>query len=110
MTTDPVANSKLTFAGLPEKEALHWANRMSVHTVASYDSPLSYAGYKDVDVSYIVCDEDVIIPVASQEGMIEFLIIETGKEVDVHHVKAGHAPHIAERALMLDTIRKTAEI
>lgn len=108
MTTDPVANSKLTFAGIPEKEALEWANKMSVHTVASYDSPLSYAGYSDVDVSYIVCTEDVIIPLAAQEGMIEFLKTAMGKSVDVHRVKAGHAPHLSEPTLMLDAIRKTA--
>lgn len=107
MTTDPVANSKLTFSGIPEEEAMKWANSMSVHSVASYDSPLAYPGYRDVDVSYIVCDDDLVIPLQAQEQMIEFLKHDTGKPVDVYHVKAGHAPHAAEPVLMVDAIRKT---
>lgn len=108
MSTDPVVNSKLTFSGLPEEEALKLANNMSVHSVASYESPLTYPGHRDVDVSYIVCDEDLIIPLQAQEQMIEFLKHDTGKPVDVHHIKAGHAPHASEAVLLADLFRKIA--
>ena len=108
MTTDPAVNSKLTFSDLPEEEALELAKRLAVHSLASYESPLTYPGHMDVDVSYIVCDEDLIIPLQAQEQMVEFLKQDTGKAVDVHHIKAGHAPHASKPALLADLFHKIA--
>ena len=109
MTADPDQVGKATFSDLPEAEAVALAKHMGVHSIPSYNTPLTYPGYRDVDVSYIVCDEDLVIPIQAQEKMIEFLKQDTGKPVDVHHIKASHAPQASQPELVIDIIQQIIE-
>lgn len=92
MSLDATANAPLTFSDLPENEALVMAKQMSVHSTPSFKEKLSYPGYNDVEVHYIVCEEDKIIPAEFQYQMIELIKRSSGNEVTVHKLKSGHCP------------------
>lgn len=97
MTLDKAANSSLTFSDLPPEEALSWANRMTNHSTPSFKEKLTYAGYNDVNVHYIACEKDKIIPYEAQSGMVGMIMSSTGRDVQVHKIDCDHAP-IATRA------------
>ncbi|KAI0971519.1 Alpha/beta hydrolase fold-1 [Xylaria arbuscula] len=59
---------------------------------ASFATPLTYAGYCDVPVSYLVCEDDLIIPRHLQEAGIAMIEQHSGHKVHVTSVKAGHFP------------------
>ncbi|RYP43909.1 hypothetical protein DL768_009577 [Monosporascus sp. mg162] len=96
MTVDPIANAPLTFSDLPEDEALSWANQMSEQSTASFKEKLHYPGYKDVEVHYIVCEDDKIVPPQYQYAMIETAKRSSGREVTLHGIKSGHVPVISQ--------------
>lgn len=78
---------------LSEDEGARLASGLSYHSSTSFTNPLTYAGYKDVAVSYLLCEKDIIIPPESQTDMIELVERESGNKVDVTKVQAGHAPN-----------------
>ena len=55
---------------------------MGSHSSASLRDPLTYAGYKDVPVSYLICEKDMTIPTDSARDMIELIEREGGNKVD----------------------------
>lgn len=42
---------------MPFEEGLKWGKELVKHSAASFGSPLTYAGYKDLPMSYLVCDQ-----------------------------------------------------
>lgn len=96
MILDPVGNAPFTFSDLPFEEGLKHCKEMADHSTASFKEKLSYAGYNDVEVHYIVCEEDKVIPPEYQYGMIEMVKVSSGREVIVHKLQSGHAPNISQ--------------
>ncbi|KAK7752316.1 hypothetical protein SLS62_005652 [Diatrype stigma] len=85
----------MTFSDVPSEEALPFARRMTKHSAASFANPLTYAGYKDVPVSYLLCEEDLAISSSAQRAGIELIERESGRPVEVTSLKAGHAPTLS---------------
>ncbi|KAI9147425.1 putative hydrolase R7 [Paramyrothecium foliicola] len=96
MRVTPEGNAPLTFSDLPSDKALEFAKQMAEHSTPSFKEKLSYPGYNDVEVHYIVCEEDRLVLAEHQLGMIEFLKTSTGKAINVHRLQSGHAPVISQ--------------
>ncbi|KAF4951700.1 hypothetical protein FSARC_12851 [Fusarium sarcochroum] len=96
MSITPEGHAPTTFSDLPAEEGLRLAKEMSDHSTTSFREPLTYAGYSDVEVHYIVCEQDQIIPPQFQRGMIEAVETLTGKGVKVHNLESGHMPPISQ--------------
>ncbi|KAI1401953.1 Alpha/beta hydrolase fold-1 [Hypoxylon fuscum] len=99
--TDIPRVAAISFSGMPAKEGEHWARKLAYHSALSFASPLTYAGFKDVPVSYLLCLDDLTIPVEIQKSGIDMIERESGKKVAVTSIKADHvAPlsHIDEVA------------
>ncbi|KAM5345129.1 hypothetical protein ACJ41O_010991 [Fusarium nematophilum] len=96
MRLDPEGQTPFTFSDLPAEEGLKLAKGMPEHSTASFKEKLTYPGYNDVDVTYIVCEEDKTIPPEYQYAMIELLKSSTGKDIDVQKLKSGHAPNVSQ--------------
>lgn len=105
MTMDKATIGVLTFSDLPEDEALKWAMKMSSHSLPSFKEKLRYAGYNDVEVHYVFCENDKIIPPEFQGSMIELINTSSGKEPTVHKIKADHAPTISKRDEMTALVK-----
>ncbi|KAL2206764.1 hypothetical protein CC79DRAFT_1385942 [Sarocladium strictum] len=92
--TDMQTLARIAFSGIPHDEALKWANRLGWHSSTSFGNPLQYAGYKDVPVSWLLCEEDLSIPAVYQRTAIEMIERTTGRKVDVTSLPSGHVPMV----------------
>ncbi|KAK5065026.1 hypothetical protein LTR84_000861 [Exophiala bonariae] len=109
MSLSVEANAPLTFSDLPEDKALMWANRMSVHSTLSFKEKLTYPGYNDVQVHYILCEEDKIIPPQFQQAMIDLIKASSGNEVQVHSINSGHCPTHSQPDNLVNILKKIVQ-
>ncbi|KAJ7750773.1 hypothetical protein B0H14DRAFT_3166858 [Mycena olivaceomarginata] len=58
LVMDVAGAAEVSYSDMPLDEALSWASRMREHAVASFQQKLTYAAYKDIPVSYLLCEED----------------------------------------------------
>ncbi|KAI8630616.1 alpha/beta-hydrolase [Xylariaceae sp. FL1651] len=107
--TNPELTASRCFSDLPIEEALRWSSRFSLHSAVSFTNPLTYAGYKDVPISYLLCEEDLIIPLRIQKEEIEKIEKETGSKVDVTSIKASHCPTVSVPQKVVDWILQVAK-
>ncbi|KAI2775264.1 alpha/beta-hydrolase [Daldinia loculata] len=90
---DLPAAAALIISDLPdakEREAI--VRKFQTHSSASFASELTYPGYKDLPVSYMLCEEDAILPPKYQREWIESIEKESGNKVDVTSLQVGHCP------------------
>lgn len=101
---DIEATIATTFSGIPRDEALPYAKLFTKHSAASFGNPLTYAGYKDVPVSWLFCEEDKAVTPKTQRAGIEIIERESGRPVEVTSIKADHAPNISKLQEVVDWI------
>ncbi|KAG4439575.1 hypothetical protein IFR05_004923 [Cadophora sp. M221] len=94
---------KNIFSDLLEAEAKHYMNLMPNHSTVSFSGELTYPGYKFIPVTYLLTENDKIIPVESQREMIAFA---RGEGVDVKVVKtdSGHCPMLSIPARTVEVL------
>lgn len=107
--TDPAHAASLIAAEVPAEEGERLTRELTYHSSISFTNPLTYAGYKDVAVSYLLCEKDIAIPHESQTDMIELVERESGNKVDVTRIQAGHAPNLTAFGEVVDWIVGMAE-
>lgn len=73
------------------EEAAYWAQRLVLHSAAAFATPITHAGFKDVPISYLVCEKDLTIPAHIQRAGIEMIERESGNKVEVTSIGADHA-------------------
>jgi hypothetical protein len=78
------------------------------HSAVSLEGNLTYAGYRDVPVSYLLCEGDLVIPPETQRSEIAMIERLTRKKVDVTNIGTGHVPYVSQPQLVIDWILKTA--
>ncbi|KAI0521242.1 Alpha/beta hydrolase fold-1 [Xylaria bambusicola] len=101
--TDIERSAATCFSDVPTKEEqMRYQMQFTLHSGVSFANPLTHAGYKDVPVSYLVCEDDLVIPADWQRKEIEMLKAETGNKVDVTSIKAGHCPTIMHLDKVVD--------
>jgi len=106
---DHELSARYSFSDLPLEQALAWNNQFALHSAVSFTNPLTHAGYKDVPVSYLVCEEDIVITSEIQRREIEMIENETGTKVDVTSIKAGHCPTTSVNDQVVDWLLKVAQ-
>lgn len=100
--TDHAQSASLSFSDLPQEEGISWVKSFRAHSAASFACALRYAGYLDVPVSYLLCEEDLVIPHSIQREEIEMIEQKTGNKVDVTTVKSGHCPTASNPQAAID--------
>jgi hypothetical protein len=113
--TDLTQSAPATINHIPAADAIALLTKinMTTHATPSFKQSLTYAGYKDVQVDYILCEDDKIIPPAYQEAMVG--IIEKHKEgegeregagkVNVHRMNSDHAPNVSHPEELLEVLK-----
>ncbi|KAJ7769759.1 hypothetical protein B0H14DRAFT_2967256, partial [Mycena olivaceomarginata] len=96
--TDPAKAAPISFSDLPPAEAVTWASKLSAHSAVSFGQKLTYAAYKDIPISYLLCEADKLVTPEQQNKIIAGLEGEmgAGKSVDRHLVKADHAINVSQ--------------
>lgn len=99
----------LSFSDMPKTEGEVWARKLAHHSAASFASPLTYAGFKDVPVSYLLCLHDRTIPPEVQKSGIDMIERQTGKKVAVTSINADHVPPVTHTDEVVRWIIQLAE-
>lgn len=87
--------AKTQYPDLPLDEGIKWVNRMTLHSAQSFADKLTYPGYRYTPVSWITCDNDLILTYEFQHRTIGRIEQESGNKVDVYSLKAGHFPSVS---------------
>ncbi|OCK83124.1 alpha/beta-hydrolase [Lepidopterella palustris CBS 459.81] len=100
--------AKANFGTLPHEQGVKWASKFQEHSIVTFSTPLTNAGYKDVDVSYLVTEEDSVIPPDKQLRSVDRIEKESGRKVDVQRVKTGHSAYVLDPDAVANVISKAA--
>ncbi|KAJ4318650.1 hypothetical protein N0V84_006738 [Fusarium piperis] len=101
--------AKLSFSSMPKDEGELWAAKLVKHSSTSFANTLTYAGFKDVPVSYLVCENDKTISPQVQRAGIDMIEQESGNKVDVTTINADHVPPVSSLVEVVDWIIGVAE-
>lgn len=109
--TDEMDDGTKTFSDLPQQEARKLRKTMDeYHSRHSFENKLTYPGYKHVQVHYVLCELDRVLPQARQLSIIASLEDYTGGKVAVHPISAGHLPFVSRPLETLELLQKIARI
>ena len=100
----PAATAAIALSHLPLGEGEAWVKKFAKHSAVSFAGELTHAGYQDVAVSYLFCEEDLCIPAKIQRAEIEMMEKESGRKVNVTSIKADHCPNITATQEVIDWI------
>ena len=78
------------------------------HSAVCFGSELTYAGYKDIPASWLLCEEDLCIPAENQREAIELIEKVSGRKVDVTSIQTGHIPPVSAPEKVIDWILDVA--
>jgi pimeloyl-ACP methyl ester carboxylesterase len=76
--------------------------RLGVQSRASFEQPLTNAGWRAVPSTYIVCDRDQAIPPFAQEAMAQ-------RAGTVLHLDAGHSPFLSQPREVAGLLRRIVD-
>ncbi|EXJ67514.1 uncharacterized protein A1O5_09527 [Cladophialophora psammophila CBS 110553] len=109
MYHDPVeASAALVFSDIPKEEGEAWIRKFPRHSSLSFIGEVTHAGYKDIPVSYLLCENDLCIPANVQRDGIDLVEKESGRKVDVTSIKADHCPMAAQPEVVIEWILNVA--
>ena len=94
---------------MPKDEGEFWAAKLTKHSSTSFANPLTYAGFKDVPVSYLLCENDRAISPLVQRAGIEMIEKESGNKVDVTSIPGDHVAPLSSKTEVVDWIVDVAE-
>ena len=104
----PEPTARLSFSDLPLEEGVAWVKKFSQHSAICFVNELTHAGYKDVDVSWLLCEKDLVIPPEVQKACIELIEKESGRKVDITSIPRDHCPMVRHPDEVADWILKVA--
>ena len=93
MHMDPVLMAQIVCNDLPYAQAYENVLRLPHHSAASFQSEITQASYKDIPVTYIFCEKDLVISPEIQQRFIDTIEEVSKKSVDVKRIDAGHCPN-----------------
>ncbi|CAO2652876.1 Nn.00g022870.m01.CDS01 [Neocucurbitaria sp. VM-36] len=100
----PDLTAKIVFNNLSPERGTAEAAKFGRHSSVSFSDTLTYAGYKDVPVSWFFCEEDLCVAPEVQQNGINAIeeswkgTTREGKKVDVTRVKCDHVPILSAAA------------
>jgi hypothetical protein len=65
------------------------------------------ASWKEIPSSYLVCEEDRILPPTGQMAMVEGATA-MGAQIEVERMKTGHSPFLSNVAETVGWVRRVA--
>ena len=95
------------FHDIPSSNGEHWASFLQTHSVGALWSKQTYAVWKDIPSTYVLCELDRIIPATEQETMIQ-----RAKEIQpkafgvVERLDCGHEPIYSKISELVGIVEK----
>lgn len=110
MMADPAGTARLILQHLPPDEGTAIVRDFAKHSSRSFLDPVTHAGYRDIPVSYLLCEEDLVGPPELQRSWIEMVEHESGRKVHVTAVQTGHMPNVTAKEETVNWILKLANM
>ncbi|KAJ5572991.1 hypothetical protein N7450_009975 [Penicillium hetheringtonii] len=92
---------------LDDETAAKCMDALVHHSLPSFVTPLTYEAYRDVPVSYLLCERDEAILPAFQKQMAAF---PGNGAVRTYTCMSGHSPMISMPEKVVDVIQDTAAV
>ncbi|KAF8846945.1 hypothetical protein BDZ45DRAFT_608176, partial [Acephala macrosclerotiorum] len=108
MTMNYEEDWKNIFSDMEEKDGRHYMNLMPRHSTVSFSGELSYAGYLHIPTTYLLTEEDKIIPPDAQEQMVQ-MVEGLGGKLKVVRKKVGHVPMLSIPDEVVSVLVEAAE-
>lgn len=92
MHMDAVVMAPFVCNDLPYAQAYENTLQLPHHSAASFQSEVTQTSYKDIPLTYIFCEKDMVISPEIQQRFIDTIEEVSGNKVDVKKIDAGHVP------------------
>lgn len=102
MMQDPVMRF---YHDVPQDEQQKWVDRLVWCPSKGQETPLTHLAYLHHPVTYILCDDDVALPLHMQLGMVEGVKSNTGIDIRTVHCKASHSPYLSKPEEILEIVQ-----
>jgi hypothetical protein len=89
---------------VPKDVAAHWASKLTYQAVGPFKTAQTYAAWKHIPSTYIICELDNTIPAAFQETMAT----QEGGLFTIERLNASHSPFMSMPKETAKLIRKAA--
>jgi pimeloyl-ACP methyl ester carboxylesterase len=89
------------------KEPEKYVKMLKPHSYRTFASKATYAGWKHVPSTYLLCEKDEAIPIHAQKGMVDGAQ-KAGADMKVETVDASHSPFISMPEEMARSVRRAA--
>ena len=97
------------FHEIPEQDADHWFSLLKPQSIGALWSEQTYAAWKNIPSTYVVCELDRVIPCQQQETMVEHAKAIQPKAFDmVRRIESGHEPIFHKIEDLVSTVREAA--
>ena len=87
---DPEGTAKMVCHDLPPEQGQALVRAFAKQSARSFADELTYAGYKEIPVSYLLAAKDKAGPPEFQREMIAMVEDASGNKVDVASIDSGH--------------------
>lgn len=74
---------------------------------AAPTAPVSHESWREIPVTYLVCEKDNALPAELQRMMVD-RIQKEGIDVTIEHCDAGHSPFISMPERVMEVIARAA--
>jgi hypothetical protein len=106
---DSAASGQRMYPGWSEARAIAWAEAAPKHSLLSFKSCLKTALYEHVPSSYILCEDDAIIPPSKQEEYVGNLESGARTKPDLLRIPTGHVPNLTAVDTLAETLHSIIE-
>lgn len=99
------------FHDLPEEDAQHWSALLKPQSLGAMWSKQTYAAWKDIPSTYVVCLQDRVLPVGRQEEIIKKAREVQPKALDVvERLESGHEPILSKIDELVKIVKRAASV
>ena len=110
MHMDPVLMAPILCNDLPYAQAYENVVQLPHHSAVSFQGEVTQASYKDIPLTYIFCEKDLVINPETQQRFIDTIEEVSGKSVDVKRIDSGHCPQWSKPDELVGLIVQAAEM
>lgn len=98
---------KYLYNDLPEAEQQKWISKIQTHALGTKQAKATGTSWKEFPTSYLLCEDDLAIPMFAQELMTS-MVKEQGGEIEIQRLKSSHSPFLSHPDTTVEWIRRAA--
>jgi hypothetical protein len=102
----PEESAPTSFSGLDTAKIIAWVRKMKLQSTVNFDSKLTFAGFKNIPSSWILCTKDIILPPDFQRSCIKRIEAGSGRAVRAYELATDHCPNASAPQELAELLAK----